>query len=369
MKKLLLCLYILSLTACVRQQSTDFSLFTRQVEQIRQDYRNTGLALAIVKDNSVYYSEGFGNLTPQSLVRIASISKSFTGVGIMQQVEAGRLSLQDDVSTLLGFSVHNPLYPDTPITLEHLLSHTSSLNDTYSSIDDLNPALNSDYAQAYNTYAPGQGYCYCDYNITLAGTILERTTGERFDNCIRSHILRPLHIDGDYNLDSLDQKRIAKLYYVTLSDTTLVLTEATGAYNQSARFSPASGMKLSLEGLTHWMLFLMNDSIAVDMMRTRYPSYHNYGLTLLHSADYSDTVTLTGHKGGAYGMRSAFYFHPEEKYGFVVISSGALNSPLPAYADDEALRINRDSLYLPDGEGDTSIRVPLLRLMFKTLQK
>src|SRR5690625_5901070 len=76
-------------------------------------------------------------MTDESLFRIASISKSFTATALMQLVEQKKLSLQDDVSDLIGFEIRNPRYPNKVITLEMLLSHTSSLNDSegYFSLD------------------------------------------------------------------------------------------------------------------------------------------------------------------------------------------------------------------------------------------
>ena len=301
--------FVLSLialcTLCLAACKPDYSAFTQEVEQLREEYHNDGLALVVVKDNQVCYNQAWGELTPTTPVRCASISKTFVGVAVMQQVEAGRLNLQDDASDWLGYSLRNPLYPDVPVTLENLLSHTSSLND-----DDDHP---------FNDYAPGQGYCYCDVNITLVARILEQVTGQPFDEYITEHVLQPLGIAAEYRLPY-----------------------------------PASGLWISAEDLTKWMLFLMNDPIAEEMMRPRFPSYHNYGLTLLHSSDYSPNIDLVGHKGGCSGLRHAFYFHPQDKYGFIVLSTGTCYAP------------EHPEICLPDGEGDTSIRVPLLRLMYRT---
>ena len=80
--------------------------------------------------------------------------------GLLQQVEQGKLALTDDVSDLLGFKVRSPRFPDTPITLEMLLSHTSSINDSqgyWTTIDIINPDCNPDVALCYNDYEPGSG--------------------------------------------------------------------------------------------------------------------------------------------------------------------------------------------------------------------
>lgn len=83
------------------------------------------------------YNESFGfkNLetkTPlgnDDIMRIASISKSFTAISLLQLVDKGVISLNDDVSDLIGFTIRNPHHPDIPITLKMVLSHTASIKD------------------------------------------------------------------------------------------------------------------------------------------------------------------------------------------------------------------------------------------------
>ncbi len=387
--------------------------FEQQVEQIRTDLHNVGLAVVAVKENQIVYSNTFGYkhipsasitdadglidadrgdslpLAKDDLFRIASISKSFTTVSLLQQVEAGRLSLQDDVSELIGFRVRNPHFPDTKITLEMLLSHTSSLSDKrgYFRLDVLNPEVNPEADSCYNDYAPATGYEYCNLNLNLAGAILERVSGERFDNYVLGHILRPLGLYGGYNIDSLDASRLVSLYYVEPDSAKRIQTyRAADAYGSPAKrlenyrlgydtpvFSPTGGMKLSAESLAQWMLLHMNNGTrpannglpavtliseqhSLDMRQPRSDDEH-YGLTLWQTDLYSPGVTLTGHTGGAYGMRSAMFFNPQEKYGFVVISNGALETP-------EEIADMQD----PSGScaEDRSILTSTLRLMYQT---
>ncbi|MFT4023780.1 MAG: serine hydrolase domain-containing protein [Flavihumibacter sp.] len=140
----------------------------RKIKAIMQEYKAVALAAAVVNDNQLVYVKSFGkkNLQsggkrrPRDIFRIASISKSFSATSIMQLVEAGKLSLDDDMSKLMGFTVRNPRYPDIPITLRMCLSHTSSINDSqgYFTLDAINPAKNPKADSCYNDYAPGKGY-------------------------------------------------------------------------------------------------------------------------------------------------------------------------------------------------------------------
>ncbi|MBE7178448.1 MAG: beta-lactamase family protein, partial [Mucilaginibacter polytrichastri] len=193
-----------------------------EIDSIMKSMKTVGLAAVVVKDGKIIYEHAFGykNLetkTPlqnDNLFRIASISKSFSATSVMQLVDQQKLSLDDDVSKLVGFKIRNPKFPETPITLKMLLSHRSSLNDSqgYFSLDYINPATNPNWAKCYNNYKPGSDYQYCNLNFNLVGTIIEKTSGERFDQYVKHHVLDPLKLYGGYCVDSLDKNRFATLY-------------------------------------------------------------------------------------------------------------------------------------------------------------
>lgn len=133
-----------------------------------------GLSVAVVKKGNIIYTHSFGlkdiasntPLTDQSMFRIASISKSFSPTSIMQLIEAGKLSLDDEISDLIGFKVRNPKYPEAVITLKIIMSHTSSLNDSqgYFTLDVIDPAKGQNPAKCYINYESGKGYLYCNLN-------------------------------------------------------------------------------------------------------------------------------------------------------------------------------------------------------------
>ena len=101
-----------------------------------------GLAVEAISDGEVVYKYSGGRrvidnddpandlpFETDTRVRIASVSKTFVAVGIMQLVEQGKIDLDADVSDYLGFALRNPNYPDTAITCRMLLSHTSGIRD------------------------------------------------------------------------------------------------------------------------------------------------------------------------------------------------------------------------------------------------
>jgi len=329
----------------------------QKLEGIINSYPAVGLSVAVIKNNKIIYTHSFGYqnkeenklLQNDNLFRIASISKSFTATALLQLVEKKLISLDDDVSNLIGFTVRNPNHPEKVITLRMLLSHRSSLNDSqgYFNLDVVDPSTNNNnYQKCYNTYAPGEGYQYCNLNFNMAGTILERITGERFDSYIKKQILSPLGIEGGYNIDSLDQTKFAMLYEFNGKEGKF--TPNPGAYSSKSTelvnykmgrstpiFSPTGGMKIAAPGLARYMIMhsrhgkyaggrILRKKTS-QLMQTPLSADGNdqYGLALWKTNKLIPGVELTGHTGSAYGLNSAFFFNPKQKFGLVVICNGS----------------------------------------------
>lgn len=207
-----------------------------ELKQMMEDLKVVGLSVAVVKDGKLIYSSALGlknlekgtKLSTEDVFRIASISKSFCATAIMQLVEAKQLSLDDDISDLVGFKVRNPHFPEKAITLKMIMSHSSSLNDSagYFTFDMIDPTKNGGNDSSYSKYEPGSEYKYCNLNYTLAGAVIERASGERFDNYVKKNIIQPLGLYGGYNVDSLAQKRFASLY---------TFNKKTGAFSESTK--------------------------------------------------------------------------------------------------------------------------------------
>ena len=348
-------LYSLALMAVLTAACTQNpeKAFEKDIEAYRKEVGNVGMAVAVVKGGEIVYHNQFGvknletrePIAEDDLFRIASISKSFSATSIMQLKEQGLVSLDTDVSELAGFPIRNPRYPDTVITLEMLLSHTSSLNDSegYFTLDVINPATNPHWQNCYTPYKPGEGYEYCNLNFNLVGTFIEKLSGERFDQYVVHHVLKPLGIYGGYCVDSLDRSKFVSLYnyidgqYVEESEAYEPRSERIAAYKfgyDTPVFSPTGGMKISALGLARYMMMHMGWGTAPDgtklieeedsrSMQTERSAPEHYGLALEHAFDRIPGVELVGHTGSAYGLRSAMFWAVDRSFGLVCISSGS----------------------------------------------
>jgi len=357
----------LSFRSFAQQASAD-----QDIQEIMQKYSAVGAAVAVVRDGELIYRNSFGYkdldnkvpLTENDIFRIASISKSFSATSIMQLVEAGKLSLNDDFSNLVGFKIRNPNFPDVVITLKMLLSHTSSLNDSqgYFNLDAVNPEKNTDWAKCYNNYRPGTKYEYCNLNFNLIGAVIEKKSGQRFDQYVKKHILDPLQLNAGYCVDSLDSARFVKLYEYKSSDKSY--TEAKAAYAPRREeiknyilgystpvFSPTGGMKISAVDLAKYMMMHMNYGESGDgkriiskkhakLMQTKITDDEGYGLALRSVDDLVTGINLKGHTGSAYGLYSTMFFSPKEKYGFVIITNGCNPTYTGGYCDFSRATIN-----------------------------
>ena len=195
----------------------------------------SGMAVVAVKDDKIVYEYGGGYryidndnpdnnkpYEPTTRQRIASVSKTFVAVGIMQQVEKGKIDLDTDVSDYLGFTLRNPNFHDTPITCKMLLSHTSSLRDGEAYSIEPQYALSEFFLPNGKYYedgdhfagkgqAPGEYFSYANINFAVLATIIECVSGERFDQYETKHIFKPMGIGASYTVSDFSEKEMDNL--------------------------------------------------------------------------------------------------------------------------------------------------------------
>jgi len=319
-------------------------------------------------------------LTADDPARIASVSKLVAAIGVMRLVEAGTLDLDADVSMVLGRKLRNPAFPDTPITLRMLLSHTSSLTDTVDYVlpFDADMLAVLDDPRAWDAaHRPGAYFRYANFNTPVVAAVMERATGERFDLLMDRLVLRPLQIEGCYNWAACSDRTAARAVVLyrerkpTRDDHRGVrpacpVTPAVDGGCDLARwrpgangavFSPQGGLRISARDLSKIGRLLLAKG-EVDGVRLLKPAsvremlrpqwrfdgvngeteagfLCRYGLATQILATrqagcrddpFGDGRPRVGHAGDAYGLKSGLWFDPKRGTGVAYFATDVLDA-------------------------------------------
>lgn len=219
--------------------------FSGQARQFLAESGGPGVACAVVSPGKVEWSRGFGMADLESrrpmdagtLLNVGSIAKTVTATAVMQLHERKKIDLRADVAKYLPFPLRNPNFPDTPVTIEQLLTHRSSIKDgpaygkSYGCGDS--PMSLGDWLTSYfvpdgknwsktenwhswspgTTDPPAQPRAYSNVAFGILGHVVERMSGRPFDAYCEEHIFRPLGMRGTgWFLRNLDVKRHATPY-------------------------------------------------------------------------------------------------------------------------------------------------------------
>ncbi len=174
-----------------------------------------GVAVGVVQDQQLVWSKGFGfadiatkkPMTADTRFRIASNSKIFAAIAILQLREAGKLRLDDPVAKHLPWFTMKPAGPDDgPITIEQLLSHSAGLQreagDHWSSFDFPSEAeLKALMAGRQSAFPPQTRWKYSNLAFGIAGLVVEQVSGQRWADYVNANILKPL----DMTASSIDR--------------------------------------------------------------------------------------------------------------------------------------------------------------------
>jgi len=167
-----------------------------------------GCAALVMKKGEVVYRKAFGKanlelnvpMQPGMIFRIGSITKQFTAVAILQLEEQGKLALQDEITKFI------PDYPTHgyKITVEHLLTHSSGIKD-YTGMKEWTDEMKSKdmtpkeivdfFKDQPMDFEPGTKYQYDNSGYILLGYIIEKASGETYENYLMKHILKPLGLE------------------------------------------------------------------------------------------------------------------------------------------------------------------------------
>lgn len=334
------------------------------------------------------------NVTADDPVRVASISKLVTAIGVMRLVEAGTLDLDADVSTYLGWPLRHPRFPATKITLRLLLSHQSSLTDAagyYATpLGEPLKTILDDPKAWDDAHAPGTHFRYTNLNFPLVAMAMENATGERFDLLMGRLLIDPLRLDACFNWESCDSATAARAVVLyrdgqpvrddnRAGKPACAVVVGDGAACDLARwkpgengalFSPQGGLRISANGLAKIGRLLLNRG-EVDGVRLLQPAsvaallgpqwtfdgrngvtheedtgsgqanafFCRYGLAVQTLATpvagcgddpFGDGIARAGHAGDAYGLRSGLWVDLHAGTGVAYFATDTGSSPAGA---------------------------------------
>jgi len=225
-----------------------------------RDDRIPGAVVAIVKDGRVLVSKGYGYANEakkipvdpdRTLFRVGSISKLFTATAVLQLVEQGKLDLDRDINTYLDFRI--PDRDDGPITLRHLLTHTAGFEEQLFNLLIEDPTTLPVLSQCLRhsiperIYQAGSTPAYSNYGFALAGYIVQRVSGQSFDDYIEHHVLKPLKMTSSSFRQPLPPELspfVANAY---------IEGKPTGYYHYLCD-APAGSLSATAGDLSHFMI-------------------------------------------------------------------------------------------------------------------
>jgi CubicO group peptidase (beta-lactamase class C family) len=182
-------------------------VLSREIQKILLETGIPSISIALVKDDQIVWAEAFGYsnvrtktpATPETLYCTGSTFKFVTAAAVMQLLEQGKLALDDPVNQYLGDeAIADRSEEEKPVTIHHLLCHYSGLSGPTNTVAlwkrDLPMPPSDVVSQIKAVRDPGVKYEYCSPGYALAGYLVERVSGQSYEDYIVEHILRPLGV-------------------------------------------------------------------------------------------------------------------------------------------------------------------------------
>ena len=335
-----------------KEVASNLELFTAWVEAQMAQRNLPGLAVGIVYDQTLLWSRGFGYAdlaaqtvaTPTTLYRIASITKLFTSLAVMQLRDEGLLQLDDPVAKHLPwFQIQNP-YPDTPtLTVRHLLTHAGGLPREaafpyWNTNEFPTPAEIQSALPTQELALPtASDWKYSNLGLTLAGEIVAAISGMPYTTYVTEQILQPLGMTNTFvETVPADHPLLATGYGRRLPDG----TRTHGLHTDCRGIGAAANMAANVEDLAKFIMLqfrggprqgaqLLAGSSLREMHRAQWLNDDwsagrglGFYLWRLHGR------TLVGHGGALQGYRTELQCAPADKVGAIVLTNADDGMPL-----------------------------------------
>lgn len=297
-------------------------------------------SLLVVRNDTVCYKRTVGfedrekqiMLSDSSRFYLASVSKPFTALAIMQLEEAGKLEYHDSLGKYFD---ELPNYADS-VTIRHVLTHTSGIPNHYDLGMQKKGMTNADVLAELRqhplNFAPGTRYQYSNSGYILLALIVERLTGLSFNTYMQQKVFAPL-----------------RMQYTIVGDETQTIPQkvmGTGRFGEAMGYpfftTGAGGMYTTIDDLYRWERALYTEEVVTQKsLQTAFeqtPLRHSstisdYGFGWHNSVNEEGQTEKMFHTGGAAGYASFIYRDIANKHAIIILSSNGRAFDLGLFAD------------------------------------
>ncbi|MDR0859019.1 MAG: serine hydrolase [Oscillospiraceae bacterium] len=321
-----------------------------KIDAISKKYGAAGVSVAVIADGEIIAAYAYGSatkgsapMTPETKLRVASISKAVVGMTIMTLQEEGALDIDADIGEYWGATVRNPSYRDIPVTMRYILSHMSSITPLGDGYNSNGSAIKNGLVSGNNfsRVTPGSSgaYVYNNYGFTVLGVTAELAAGETLNSAAKRNIFEPLGIDAAFGSAYLeDSSNLATIYRYDGSVGLSVGSQVNGTgstYPGENGSKFPGGLAINVIDLAKLVTVLINDGEykgarilskeSVALMETPVGQFGLFEqcLPLFRRTDTFGQSEIFYHKGNAYGVFNLISYNPATKSGVVVLTSGA----------------------------------------------
>jgi CubicO group peptidase (beta-lactamase class C family) len=330
-------------------------LFGRIITFLLRIGHYPSMSACIIHNTTIVWMKGYGlydieqqkQATEQTIYVVASVTKTITSTALMQLYDQGFFLLDDDVNKYLPFVLRNPNFPDNPITIRMILSHSSSLSSDPQQYYWLNcssppplPWYPSPWLAEYllpngsfyspeiwdTAHRPGEYMQYANINFDLAAYLVQLFSGQPFHNYCNDHVFAPLEM----------ARTSFRLPDLPIDDVAIPYVYENRIYEKLSYYQllhyPVGGLMTTVDDLSHFFIAHMNDGIyngtqileqeTVTLMHTIQPpgniyiNFH-YGLGWMIEETPIRKHVYIGHSGDIPGIHTRMYMNQTDNIGII----------------------------------------------------
>lgn len=307
-----------------------------------------GISLAIYKPacDAINLVSGLSDLstnklmTPQDHFRLASISKVYVGVVIMQMVQEGKISLDDPISKYLPKKYLINIKNSNRATVRQLMNHTSGISDYFGDrfrkdaiahpgkLYSIDEALKFAYGKPAAFTPPGSDYFYSNTNPMLLGIIIEKLLQKPIDQVLRERIFTPLQLKQTYS-DYLEPviEPLSHGYHYDLRGGRTDYTEINQGYGlpDGVVVSNAQDMATFIRSLIHDEVLLKRETLKQMLTVDKAAKESQEALNIFVYQNYKDGIygKRIGHDGEYAGYKSEMFYFPDKDVAIVLMTNSS----------------------------------------------